>query len=333
MTWGIAISSNHVRHIKKSVSTFIIVDVLVAVALPVSLCTSIASIAIILEYITIGHLDLRTIIPRLVGIVKFKYGKKFDYWIIDDLLYYPLKKKEDRSDKGCWFAVDKSPATWFITIIVGTAFNLAISYFVDLTLNTQITVSSCDDPLIDRTYDCFNASTLNFVDCVDNQETVLLHCFKFHRFGVDSNIIIAITTSYAFYLVTIATFKHIFSVVRHVLHIKPSRYWGAGFLGVGFIFYAASIFVLIFWIRGYAADTFSELKRLSIIHIWQFFMVSTFISMVGGLLLSKWYEKLHTKAHAKLVETPLVHYDDTQRKHLLNLGSSITRRRPKPATE
>ena len=332
MVWGIAISFNHVRRIEKSVATFIIVDILVAVALPLFLCTSIASVAVVLEYITIGHLDLRIIIPRLVGIVKFEYGKKFDYWIIDDLLYYPLKKKEDRSDKGCWFSVDKSPATWFLAIIIGTAFNLVISYFVDLTLDTQITVTSCDDPLIDRTYDCFSASSLNFVDCVVNKETALLHCFKFHRFGVDTNIITAISTSYAFYLVTIATFKHILSVVRNLLHIKPSRYWGAGFLGIGLIFYAGSIFVLIFWIRGYAADTISELKRLNIIHIWQFFMVSTFVTMVGGLLLSKWYEKLHTKAHARPVEMPLVHYDDTQRRHLHNLGSSNTWP-PKPATE
>ena len=334
MTWGIAISCNHARQIEKSVSTFIIVDILVAVALPVFLCTSIASIAVVLEYITIGHLDLRTIVPRLVGIVKFEHGKKFDYWIIDDFLYYPLKKKEDRSDKGCWFAVDISSATWFLAIIIGTAFNLVISYFVDLTLDTQITVSSCDDPLIDRTFDCFNASTLNFVDCVDNKlQTVLLHCFKFHRFGVDTNIIIAISTSYAFYLVTIVVFKHIFSVVRYLMHVKPSRYWGTGFLGIGLISYAGSIFMLVFWIRGYtaAADTISELKHLNIIHIWQFFMASTFVTMVGGLLLSTWYEKLHTKAHARPVELPLVHYDDTQRRHLYNLGSSDTWP-PKPST-
>ena len=332
MVWGIAISFNHVRCIEKSVATFIIVDILFAVALPIFLCTSIASTAVVLEYITIGHLDLRTTIPRLVGILKFEHGKKFDYWIIDDLLYYPLKKKEDRSDKGCWFSVDKSPATWFLAIIIGTAFNLVISYFADLTLDTQITVTSCDDPLIDRTYDCFNASTLNFVDCVDNNETALLHCFKFHRFGVDTNIITAISTSYAFYLVTIATFKHILSVVRNLIHIKPSRYWGAGFIGIGLIFYTGSIFVLIFWIRGYAADTISEMKCLNIIHVWQFFMVSTFVTMVGGLLLSKWYEKLHTKAHARPVEMPLVHYDDTQRRHLHNLGSSDTWP-PKPVTE
>ena len=324
MTWGIAISYSHAQQVEKSVATFIIVDILVAVALPIFLCTSVASFAVVIKYITIGHLDLRTIIPRLVGLVKFEHGKKFDYWVIDNLFYYPLMKKEDHCDKGYWFSVDKIPATWFLAIIIGTAFNLVISYFVDLTLDTQITVTSCDDPLIDHTYDCFNASTLKFVDCIDNKAAILLHCFKFHRFGIDTNIITAISTSYAFYLVTIATLKHILSVVRNLVHVKPSRYWGVGLLGIGLIFYVGSIFVLIFWIRGYAADTISELRRLNIIHIWQFFMVSTFVTMVGGLLLSKWYEKLLTKLHAKPVETPLVHYDDTQRKLLHNMGGSDT---------
>ena len=323
MAWGIAISLNHAQQVEKSVATFIIVDILVALALPIFLCTSIASFAVVIEYITIGHLDLRTIIPRLIGLVKFEDGKKFDYWVIDNLFYYPLMKKEDRSDKGCWFSVDKSPATWFLAIIIGTAFNLAISYFVDLTLDTQITVTSCDDPLIDRTYDCFSASTLKYVDCVDNKAAVL-HCFKFHRFGVDTNFTIAISTSYAFYLVTMATFKHILTVVRNLVHVKPSRYWGVGLLGIGLIFYVGSIFVLIFWIRGYTADTISGLRFLNIIHIWQFFMVSTLVTMVGGLLFIKWYEKLLTKVHAKPVATPLVHYDDTQRKHLHNMEGSDT---------
>ena len=316
MVWGIAISFNHARQDARTVATFVIVEILVAVALPIFLCASLAFFAVVLEYITIGHLDMRTLVPRLIGMVKFESGLKYDYWAIDDIFYYPLKRKDGRSDKGCWFSVDKSPATWFLAIIIGTAFNLVISYFVDLTLDAQITVTSCDDPLIDRTYDCFNASSLNFVDCVDDTATELLHCFKFYRFGVETNIITAITTSYAFYLVTIAVFKQIFSVVRNLVHIKPSRFWGVGFVAVGLIFYAASIIVLVIWIHGYAVDTISEIRRINIIHISQFFMVSTFVTMVGGLLLSKWYEKLHTKAHARVIQIPLVHYSDTQRKHL-----------------
>ena len=134
VVWGIAVSFNHARQDAKTVTTFVIVEILVAVALPAFLCASVACFAVVLEFITIGHLDMRTLIPRFIGMVKFEQGLKFDYWVIDDIFYYPLKKKEGRSDKGCWFSVDKSPATWFLAIIIGTAFNLVISYFVDLTL-------------------------------------------------------------------------------------------------------------------------------------------------------------------------------------------------------
>ena len=161
------------------------------------------------------------------------------------------------------------------------------------------------------------------------KETSFLHCFKFHHFGVgvDTNTITAISTSYAFYLVTIATFKHILSLVRNLIHVKPSRYWGAGFLGVGLIFCVVLIFVLIFWIRGYTADTVSEL-----IHVWQFFMVSTFVTMHGGWTTAQqvvyWYKKLHTKAHARSVDMPLVHYN-THKRHLHNLNTWP----PKPVIE
>ena len=324
MVWGIAISFNHSRQDKRTVSTFIIVEILVAVGLPAFLCSSVACFAVVLEYITIGKVDLRMLIPRLVQMVKFELGEKYDYWVIDEIFYYQLKKKEGRGGKGCCFAVDKSPATWFLAIIVGTAFNLVFSYFVDLTLDSQVTVTSCSDPLIDRSYDCFNASTLIFVDCVTDNETTLLHCFKFYRFGVEANIKTGIATSYAFYLVTIAVFKQILTVMRNLINIKPSRYWGVGFIGVSLIFFAGSIITAVFWIRGYAAETIPELRRLNIIHLWQFFMVSIFVLMVGGLLLSKWYEKLHTRAHAKVVEIPLVHYNDTQRKQIHKLEIADT---------
>ena len=318
MLWGIAISFDHTRRVQKSVSAFIIVEILTAVLLPVFLFVGTILLAIVLDFITVGHLDLRIIIPRFVRDVRLESGEKQDYWVVDDTIYYPLRKKEDRMKHNfCCYSIDTSPATWFLTVIVCTGFHLAISIFVDMTLDRQVTVNSCDNGLIDRTFDCFNASTLSFVDCVSNTQTRLLHCFKFFRFGVETDFVSAISSAYFIFLLTMAVFSHIYFIVRNLLRIKPSRYWGIGFILAGILCYIASIVVTVFWIVGYAADTIAELQQINIIHIAQFFMVSTFITTVGMfLLVGKWYEKVLTKVHAEPIKIPLVSYKDTERKYI-----------------
>ena len=123
---------------------------------------------------------------------------------------------------------------------------------------------------------------------MENKETSFLHCFKFHHFGVDTNTITAISTSYAFYLVTIATFKHILSLVRNLIHVKPSRYWGAGFLGVGLIFCVVLIFVLIFGSKATLLIPYLSLS-MSGNSLW---CLHLSLCMVGGLLLSRWYTRM-----------------------------------------
>ena len=318
MLWGIALSFDHARRVAKDVSTFVAVEVLTAVVLPISIFVGTILFSIVLDFITVGHLDMRIIIPRFVRDVRIESGKKNDYWVIDDTIYYPLKKKNDRmKHKLCCYSIDGSPATWFLTVIVCTGFNLAISIFVDMTLDRQVTVNSCDSPLIDRSFDCFNGSTLNFVDCVNNNQTQLLHCFKFIRFGVETDFVSAISAAYFIFLLTMAIFSHIYFVMRNLLRIKPTRYWGVGFSLLGVLLYIGSIIVTIFWIVGYAAADVPELQQINIIHIAQFFMVSTFITTVGLFLLcGKWYEKVETKVHAAPVKIPLVSYTDTERKYI-----------------
>lgn len=316
--WGIAISFDHARRVAKNVNAFITVEILTAVLLPILLFVGTILLAIVLDFITVGHLDLRVIIPRFVRDVKLESGEKNDYWVIDDTIYYPLKKKENRKEhRFCCYSIDTSPATWFLTVIVCTGFHLAISIFVDMTLDQQITVDSCDNPLIDRSFDCFNASSLNFVNCVDDKRAELLHCFKFFRFGVETDFVGAISASYFIFLLTMAVFSHIYFTVTNLLRVKPSRYWGVGFLLLGILLYVGSIIVTLFWLAGYAADEISELQQINIIHIAQFFMVSTFITTVGlFLLIGKWYEKVLTRVHAQPVKIPLVSYTDTERKYI-----------------
>ena len=318
MLWGIAIAFDHSRRDAKSVNVFIVVEILTAVLLPVFLFVGTILFAIVLDFVTVGHLDLRIMIPRFVRDVRLESGEKRDYWVVDDTIYYPLKKKNDRTKhRFCCYSIDTSPATWFLTVIVCTGFHLAISIFVDMTLDQQVTVDACDNPLIDRSFDCFNASTLTFVNCVDDTDAELLHCFKFFRFGVETDFVGAISASYFIFLLTMAVFSHVYFVVRNLLRVKPTRYWGVGFILLGILFYIGSIVVMVFWIVGYAANTIAELQQINIIHIAQFFMVSTFITTVGMfLLVGKWYEKVVTKVHASPVKIPLVSYDDTERKYI-----------------
>ena len=326
MLWGIAIAFDHSRRDAKSVNVFIVVEILTAVLLPVFLFVGTILFAIVLDFVTVGHLDLRIMIPRFVRDVRLESGEKRDYWVVDDTIYYPLKKKNDRTKhRFCCYSIDTSPATWFLTVIVCTGFHLAISIFIDMTLDQQVTVDACDNPLIDRSFDCFNASTLTFVDCVDDTDAELLHCFKFFRFGVETDFVGAISASYFIFLLTMAVFSHVYFVVRNLLRVKPTRYWGVGFILLGILFYIGSIVVMVFWIVGYAANTIAELQQINIIHIAQFFMVSTFITTVGMfLLVGKWYEKVVTKVHASPVKIPLVSYDDTERKYIHEIEAMET---------
>ena len=316
--WGIAISFDHARRAIKNVTAFILVELLTALVLPICLFVGTILFAIVLDYITVGHLDLRIMIPRFVRDVRLESGEKNDYWVIDDSIYYPLKKKKNRiGHKFCCYSIDLSPATWFLTIIVCTGFHLAISVFVDMTIDQQITVNSCNSPLIDRSFDCFNASTLAFVDCIDNTQTELLHCFKFFRFGVETDFISTISAAYFIFLLTMAVFSHIYFVMRNLLRVKPTRYWGIGFCLLGSFCFLGTIVLTLFWIVGYAASNVSELQQINIIHLAQLFMVSIFVTTVGLFLVcGTWYERVLTKVHAAPVKIPLVGYKDTERKYI-----------------
>ena len=325
MLWGVAISFDHARRSQRTIDAYIIVELLVAIALPIFLFTSAILITIVLDYITVGHLDGRTAIKRFLPSVSFLEGEKNDYWVIENTFYFSLKKRAHRLDHNCWYSVDHSPSTWFLTVIVCVSFHLAISYFVDITLDEQVTTGGCNDPRADRSFDCFRAGTLDFVDCTDSDvNATTIHCFKFHRFGVDVDLVSSFATAFAFYLATVAVFAHIFSVVKILLHIKPSKFWGVGFLLIGVIAFITAIVTTVFWVNGYASNTVGELLRINIINIAQFFMVSVFLVMVGTLLVfGKWWEKIKTKAHEFIRPLPLVHYSDTNRQDISEIERSL----------
>ena len=312
--WAIAISYEYAQRDDMNIGAFIAVEVLVAVMMPIFVFVGAIPLSIVLDYITVGQLDLRLIIPRFFQDVKFVSGEKNDYWVVNNAIYYPLDKKEDRVKHGCSYSIDTSSATWLLTVIMCTGIHLGISTFMDQTLVRQVTVQGCNSPLIDRTFDCFAAGSLRFVDCVNDTTDGGLHCLKFLNFGVEANFVTAISASYFIFLLTMAVFSQTFFIIKTLLHVKPSQLWGVGFILIGSISVICSITITILWFIGSASRLTAQLQQINVINIAQLFMASTFIIAVGlFLLIGKWYERVQTKVHADPVKIPLVSYINTER--------------------
>lgn len=183
--WGIGIAFDHIRRDDdRTVASFIAVELLTAVFLPICLFVAGILLAAVLDFITYGHVDLRTHVHQFLPVVKFEPGKDsqgvpHDYWIIEDTFYFELAKRNDRAHHGFLYSFDKAPATWFLNAIVCLGIHLAISYFINFTLDTQITLfkpDMCDT--IDSSYQCFHAGNLTPVNCGDANGAI--HCFKFY---------------------------------------------------------------------------------------------------------------------------------------------------------
>lgn len=292
---------NHFRQQQVSITNFIIVELLVALGLPILLFTSAILMANVLDFVTFGAVDFRKALPRFLHSVQFKKGEKSDYWVIEDTFYFSLSKRspEDRIDHGVCFSCYPNLATWILVAIVGLSLNLAVSYFFNITLDMQISVNSCNDPRIDTTFSCFNSSTLVYVDCVQNTNVVLIHCFKFHRFGVDVDLIQSLATTYAFYLVTVSIFGKLFLVMKVFLHLSKRRIWGVFMVLFGSLLLLLSMALIVVWLSGYISAALGELSRLNVISLAQFVMVSLFVVLVGMLMTGGTWAEMKAKKAKK----------------------------------
>ena len=254
-----------------------------------------------LEYITQGGVDARVLLTRLLPVVKLVQGEHYEYWSIMDRFYFQLSSHDSnyRSKKkqplSCLNMCSRTPATWIITAIVALSFWLAVSYFINSNIAQQTTLKACPHP--SQEIDCFNG-TLGYIDCENQEFTVsnntVLHCFRFLRFGKDSDIIGDLSRAFAFYLATIAFFTTAFQIANVLINFKPSRLWGILFVALGIIVFGVGLFV-----------TFSggliEL-HLDVIQVFQIFMVSCHAFLTGLLLLiSKWWEKVGNSHGAILI--------------------------------
>lgn len=292
MLWAIAVGINHSRRTDRTVVPFVIVELLVAIAFPFLIFASGVIMANVVDFLTLGQADARAALPRFLRSVKFEKGETYDYWVIEDNFYFQLEKRKNREKHGFCYSCYPNFSTWVLVGIVSLSINLAISYFADITLDMQVSVNSCDDDRIDRTFSCFNSSSLAFVDCIDNTNVELIHCFKFYRFGVDTNLIQAFSTTFAFYLVTSALFGRVFLILKVFLHLSQRKVWGALVIIIGVLMFIGSVIIIVVWLTGYISAAQPELARLNVINLGQFVMVSLFVVLIGLLMVGgTWAEK------------------------------------------
>jgi hypothetical protein len=305
LLWAVALSCYHTNRLEKHISVFVLVEFLAGILLPLLLFLSSVLLAIVLDYVTIGHVDARKRIKRFLPSVTFEEGKKNDYWVIEDRFYFKLEKRDEHltHKHSLLYSCDKTLSTWLLTGIVALSILLCFSYFVDVTVVEEETLSSC--PNDTGAYDCFNRSTFAFVDCADPvamNQVELVHCFRFLRFAVDTSLITSFAQSFAFYLATVAIFGRVFSAVKTLLHIHRTRAWGVVFLAVG----GAGIVVTAVFLG--IEDRFQI--QVNFLSVLQVCMACLFIVLVGVLVLAgDWYEKIFDHKKVKPLAELLLRYD------------------------
>ena len=321
--WGIGIAYDNARRMNKEVWPYITVEVIVGLILPFLTILATVIFSIFLEYITQATVDARLAIPHLFPIVKLVKGEKpnegiiNEYWTISKRFYLQLdphdvylRSKDNNNDTtkdsrdkdetaNCLHFLSRTPATWMLTIIVALSFLLATSYFMNTNIVSQSNLKRCPHESRIET-DCFNQGDFSYVNCSDPQVAnstnfTLLHCFKFLRFGQDSDVIGSLSRSFAFYLTTIAFFTTAFHIVNILINFRPSKHWGILFIVPGVLVLGAFLTIIF-------TNNFIVLK-LNVIQIVQLLMVAVFVILVGVLLyLGKWWECVAEDGKNKALE-------------------------------
>ena len=311
--WGIAVAYNEFnpRYLPQrsdgsiSVIPYIIVNYLIGIGTPILLFFSTGLIAIVLDFITIGRMDMRRMICYILPAVSLQEGKENYYWAVLNAYYFPLNKRPDRRKHGFLYSCDKNRYTWYFAIICALSMLLVFSYFVDLTVTDQRNFAECPS---DPSFVCFLEKTFAYVNCSQNTylNITLLHCYKFLRFGVDVNLITALSQSFAFYLLIITLSHQILFIVKFLLTVHPSRFWGCGLFAFCGLLIAGAIAAIV------KSDVF--IAYTNILSILEFFMVAIIVFVIGLLVVEgRWWEKVPIYAPRQL---HFVQYGTTTRREL-----------------
>ena len=283
VVWGIAISYDYSRRQdEREVGVYILVDLIIGIIMPTLFFIAAVLMSVVLSFITNNHLDGRKAIARLLPSVRFMEAEKNNYWVIENIFYFRLRRHTDLSKHGCCYAWDKNRSTWLLVAIIFLTILLTFSYFVNQSVVRVRSVSSCSD--VPGSFECFNETSLAFVDCSEGAPaTPVLHCFQFLEFGKDVSIVSSVAEAFAFYLATAVFFQYIFIAVKVLLNLKRTKFWGVPIIFLGAVMVVGAIIVLP------VSD--SVRIELNVIGVLQFFMISIFLVIIGTLLVDvEWFE-------------------------------------------
>lgn len=255
-----------------------------------------------MDFITIGVLDVRLIIPKFLEAVEFEEGNKFDHWVIKEQFYFFVNKKtqEERMRQGFVYTISHDFSTLVLLAIVGISVVFTMSYFTSNTVESQKTIQKCDSTLITSEYTCFSTDTLSFVDCSSgNSSTVMaapLQCFKF--FIIESELASIAATTFALYLtISTAVLNAMFYLIKILLKIYfKKKVWGVVLLFFGTLIFVAGVALLVMWIIGYSSTSLPALTQFSLSNLVQLFMLAILVMLVGTLMLQSNLAKRKTRS-------------------------------------
>lgn len=277
--WGITLAYTFGFGDENVIWPFITVEVIVGLVCPILMYIGILLFTGVLDYVTVGRIDARAGVQSVLPSVQLLKAEENEYWVVKDTFYYLIRKRpQNIRTSSCTSAWDFSRATIYFIIIIGLSFSLATSYFMNRTIVEQSTTRECRR---DLHYDCFvvEDNEWMYVDCNDNEtlsQHSFIHCYTFLRFGIDNNPISILAEAFAFYLATVAFFGQVFSIVKVLLHLRPSRLWGVCFVLIGVVVMGVALFLMI-------VHSSFTLHR-DVIAGFQVLMVGLFFVIVGALL-------------------------------------------------
>lgn len=307
MLWSFAIGFNRTRRFEQTVTPFVVANVLSGIVAPILFFISVLLFVNIVDYFTNHKIESHLILTRFLPCLHYEIGQDLQQrnrqqWVIADSLILSIKHGEDyENERKCKFCRSFKPnyATILLSVIVVLSLMISFSYFIDVTVVHQVTVSSCADSNINDEFSCFTTGSLEPVNCIASNVTQRLHCFRFFRFGVDVDLIASSTSAFAFFLLMNKIFTGIILVLKMLKDFTKKQ--GELFIAAGVMLLFATAGLTVKWITGYASESVALLAHLDVLVLAQLTMVSLFIMIVGLLARhGRWVEK--RPARHKLVK-------------------------------